>query len=72
MSKIVGIDLGTTNSAIGIMVDGAPQLIPNAIGKYLTQSVVGIDQSGEVLVGGAAKDSMRFRIQASYGDRLDL
>ena len=56
MSKTVGIDLGTTNSAVGIMVDGMPRLIPNAIGKYLTPSVIGIDESGEVLVGSSAKE----------------
>ncbi len=56
MSKTVGIDLGTTNSAVGTMVDGTPRLIPNAIGKYLTPSVIGIDESGEVLVGNAAKE----------------
>jgi molecular chaperone HscC len=56
MSAIVGIDLGTTNSAVGVMVDGQPVLIPNAVGSNLTESVVGIDESGEILVGSAAKE----------------
>ena len=54
MSAIVGIDLGTTNSAVGVMVDGRPKLIPNAIGSMLTRSVVGVEQSGEILVGAMA------------------
>ena len=56
MSAIVGIDLGTTNSAVGVMVDGKPVLIPNAVGSNLTESVVGIDKSGEILVGSMAKE----------------
>ena len=56
MSAIVGIDLGTTNSAIGVMVDGKPVLIPSSVGSKLTESVVGIDDSGDVLVGSAAKE----------------
>ena len=55
-SSIVGIDLGTTNSAVGAMVDSKPVLIPNSVGTKLTQSVVGIDDSGEILVGAAAKE----------------
>ena len=56
MSAIVGIDLGTTNSAIGVMVDGKPVLIPSSVGSKLTESVVGVDDSGEILVGSAAKE----------------
>ena len=56
MPAIVGIDLGTTNSAIGVMVDGKPVLIPSSVGVNLTESVIGIDDSGEVLVGSAAKE----------------
>ena len=40
---IVGIDLGTTNSLIAAWVDGAPQLIPNAQGTYLTPSLISMD-----------------------------
>ena len=56
MSAIVGIDLGTTNSAVGVMVDGKPVLIPTSIGSNLTESVVSVDKSGEILVGSAAKE----------------
>lgn len=56
MAAIVGIDLGTTNSAVGVLVDGKPVLIPNVVGRMLTESVVGVDDSGDILVGGAAKE----------------
>lgn len=52
---IIGIDLGTTNSACSVWVDGQSQLIPNRLGKFLTPSVVGIDDQGELLVGESAK-----------------
>lgn len=52
----VGIDLGTTNSAVAVMTDSGPRLIPNAHGEVLTPSVVGIDPSGSVLVGRAARE----------------
>ena len=55
---IVGIDLGTTNSAIAYMTDDGPKLIPNSLGKTLTPSAVGLDSDGSVLVGDAAKDYM--------------
>jgi molecular chaperone HscC len=53
---IVGIDLGTTNSAIGVWRDGRAQLIPNSLGSVLTPSCVGVDESGAVLVGMPARD----------------
>lgn len=53
--KIVGIDLGTTNSGIAYMEGGKPTLIPNAEGKRLTASVVGITPKGEIIVGELAK-----------------
>jgi len=53
--KIVGIDLGTTNSGIAYMEGGTPTIIPNAEGKRLTPSVIGITQKGEVIVGELAK-----------------
>jgi molecular chaperone HscC len=55
---IVGIDLGTTNSLIGIWRDGEPVLIPNALGNLLTPSVVGTDDKGRILVGQAARDHL--------------
>lgn len=55
MSIVVGIDLGTTNSGIAYMLGGKPTIIPNAEGKRLTPSVVGITTKGEVIVGELAK-----------------
>lgn len=53
---LVGIDLGTTNSAIAVMEADGPRLIPNALGEVLTPSVVAIDEDGNVLVGRPAKE----------------
>ena len=53
---IVGIDLGTTNSAVGYMSPEGPRLIPNALGEVLTPSVVGIAENDELLVGRAARE----------------
>src|SRR6201991_2985861 len=56
---IVGIDLGTTNRLVAAWVDGAPRLIPNALGGMLTPSCVGIDEDGSVLVGEAARERLQ-------------
>jgi molecular chaperone HscC len=56
MSYTVGIDLGTTNSLCAIFRDGKPALIPNSHGDFLTPSVVGILENGEVVVGSAARE----------------
>lgn len=53
---IVGIDLGTTNSAVSIWRDGRAQLVPNALGDLLTPSAVSIADDGTVLVGLPARD----------------
>ena len=55
MSKIIGIDLGTTNSVVAIMEGGQPVVIPNQEGARTTTSVVGFAKSGERLVGQVAK-----------------
>src|SRR4249920_559352 len=55
MSKIIGIDLGTTNSVVAVMEGGEPVVITNAEGGRLTPSVVGFTKSGERLVGQVAK-----------------
>ena len=55
---LVGIDLGTTNSAVALWKDGAPQLVPNALGKELTPSAVSIAKGGQTWVGEAALDRM--------------
>ena len=55
MSKIIGIDLGTTNSCVAVMENGEPVVIPNAEGARTTPSVVAFTKSGERLVGQVAK-----------------
>ncbi len=56
MGKIIGIDLGTTNSAMAYMSGGKPNIISNTQGGRLTPSVVAIDDKGETLVGAPAKN----------------
>ncbi len=56
MGKIVGIDLGTTNSVVAVMVGGEPQVIPSAEGERLVPSVVAFNKNGERLVGRAARN----------------
>jgi len=55
MGKIIGIDLGTTNSVVAVMEQGQAKIIPNAEGKRTTPSVIGFTKSGEILVGDAAR-----------------
>ena len=55
MGKIIGIDLGTTNSVVAVMQAGEPVVIPNQEGSRLTPSVVGFTKTGERLVGQVAK-----------------
>jgi len=55
MSKIIGIDLGTTNSAVAVVEGGEPTIIPNAEGNRTTPSVVGFSKTGERLAGQVAK-----------------
>ena len=55
MSKVLGIDLGTTNSCMAVMEGGQPVVVPNAEGGRTTPSVVGFAKNGERLVGQAAK-----------------
>jgi molecular chaperone DnaK len=55
MGKIIGIDLGTTNSVVAIMEGKEPKVIPNEEGGRLTPSVVGFDEKGEILVGQIAR-----------------
>jgi len=58
MPKIVGIDLGTTNSLVAIVEEGAPRVIADLDGSRLVPSVIYFDQAGEVLVGNRAKEKM--------------
>ena len=55
MSKIIGIDLGTTNSCVSVMEGNDPVVITNAEGKRTTPSVVAFTEGGEIKVGDAAK-----------------
>ncbi|MEB0031199.1 molecular chaperone DnaK [Undibacterium sp. RTI2.1] len=55
MSKIIGIDLGTTNSCVAIMENGQPKVIENAEGARTTPSIIAYQEDGEILVGASAK-----------------
>jgi len=55
MSTMIGIDLGTTNSVVGIMDKNGPMIVPNNLGERLTPSVVGFTKTGEILVGKKAR-----------------
>jgi molecular chaperone DnaK len=78
MSKIIGIDLGTTNSVVAVMEGGEPVVITNPEGSRLTPSVVGFTKSGERLVGQVAKrqavtnpENTVFSIKRFMGRRFD-
>jgi molecular chaperone DnaK len=78
MAKIIGIDLGTTNSVVAVMEGGEPKIIINEEGNRLTPSVVGIGKGGEVLVGQTAKrqavlnpENTVFSIKRFMGRRFD-
>src|SRR5690349_12742862 len=58
MAKIIGIDLGTTNSVVAIMEGDQPKVLTNAQGSRLTPSVVGFTDKGEILVGQIAKHQL--------------
>ncbi|MBT9139965.1 MAG: Chaperone protein DnaK [Dehalococcoidia bacterium] len=55
MGKVIGIDLGTTNSVVAVMEGGEPQIIANVEGERITPSVVAFSKAGELLVGQVAK-----------------
>src|SRR5678809_1049875 len=78
MSKIIGIDLGTTNSVVAVMEGGEPVVITNPEGSRLTPSVVAFTKSGERLVGQVAKrqavtnpENTIFSIKRFMGRRFD-
>jgi len=56
---IIGIDLGTTNSLVSVWEGGTAQLIPNALGRMLTPSVVGLDDQGQMVVGDIARERLQ-------------
>src|SRR5450759_1065474 len=78
MSKVIGIDLGTTNSCVAIMEGGEPVVIPNSEGSRTTPSVVAITETGERLVGQIAKrqsitnpDNTIYSIKRLIGRKYD-
>jgi molecular chaperone DnaK len=78
MGKIIGIDLGTTNSCVAVMEGGQPTVIANQEGARTTPSVVGFTKSGERLVGQVAKrqavtnpENTVFSIKRFMGRRYD-
>src|SRR5512143_1294099 len=78
MAKIIGIDLGTTNSVVAVMEGGEPKVIINEEGSRLTPSVVAFTKDGEILVGQVAKrqavtnpENTVFSIKRFMGRRYD-
>jgi molecular chaperone DnaK len=78
MAKVIGIDLGTTNSVVAVMEGGTPTVIPNQEGSRLTPSVVGFTKDGETPVGQVAKrqaitnpENTVFSIKRFMGRRYD-
>ena len=78
MAKIIGIDLGTTNSCVAVMEGGEPKVIPNEEGGRTTPSVVGFTKTGERLVGQVAKrqaitnpENTVYSIKRFMGRRFD-
>ncbi|HYW84360.1 MAG TPA: Hsp70 family protein, partial [Spirochaetia bacterium] len=78
MGKIIGIDLGTTNSCVAIMEGGQPIVIPNSEGQRTTPSIVAFTDKGERLVGQPAKNQMItnpentvYSIKRFMGRRID-
>ncbi len=76
--RVIGIDLGTTNSAVGVMEGGEPTVIPNAEGNRTTPSVVALTKTGERIVGTAAKrqavtnpENTLFSVKRLMGRRFD-
>ena len=55
MSKAIGLDLGTSNSCVSVMINGNPTVIPNSEGRNTTPSIVGFGKDGERKIGDAAK-----------------
>jgi molecular chaperone DnaK len=57
-NKILGIDLGTSTSEIALLEEGKPRFIPNHLGEYMTPSVVGLSDKGEIIIRKEAQDQL--------------
>ena len=78
MAKVIGIDLGTTNSCVAVMDGGKPKVIENAEGARTTPSIVAFAKDGERLIGQPAKrqavtnpESTIFAVKRLIGRRFD-
>jgi len=78
MAKVIGIDLGTTNSCVAVMESGEPVVIPNSEGSRTTPSMVGFTENGERLVGQIAKrqavtnpEATLYSVKRLIGRKLD-
>ncbi|HZJ56482.1 MAG TPA: molecular chaperone DnaK [Myxococcaceae bacterium] len=78
MAKVIGIDLGTTNSCVAVMESGEPVVIPNSEGSRTTPSMVGFTENGERLVGQIAKrqaitnpEATLYAVKRLIGRRID-
>lgn len=78
MAKIIGIDLGTTNSCVAVMEGGKPRVIENAEGARTTPSIIAYQEDGEILVGAPAKrqavtnpKNTLFAVKRLIGRRFD-
>ena len=78
MAKIIGIDLGTTNSCVAIMESGKPKVIENSEGTRTTPSIVAYTEDNEILVGASAKrqavtnpQNTLFAVKRLIGRRFD-
>src|SRR6187401_3728436 len=78
MAKVIGIDLGTTNSCVAVMEGASPKVIENAEGARTTPSIVAFNDDGEILVGQPAKrqavtnpENTIFAIKRLIGRRYD-
>src|ERR1700758_523623 len=78
MAKVIGIDLGTTNSVVAVMEGGEPKVLTNSEGSRITPSVVAFTESGERLVGQIARrqaitnpENTIFSIKRLMGRRFD-
>jgi molecular chaperone DnaK len=78
MPKVIGIDLGTTNSCVAVMEGGEPQVVPNAEGGRTTPSIVAVSKTGERLVGTVAKrqavtnpDNTIYSVKRLMGRKFD-